>query len=89
MNHEDIRATVSSLNGKIFSVKFIKRTTGEEREMVCRTGVKKDLKGGELAFDPIAKNLLMVYDMQKKGYRSIPIENILEIKIRGELHEVE
>jgi hypothetical protein len=87
MEQSQIREKVADLKGKIFSVKFIKRSTGELREMVCRTGVKKNLAGGELPFDPIQKNLLMVYDMQKNGYRSIPLENVLEIKIKGELHE--
>lgn len=70
--------------GKIFTVKFIKRTTGELRTMNCRTGVKKHLKGGEKKFKDSNKNLLTVYDLQKKGYRSIPVESIQEIVVEGE-----
>jgi len=74
--------------GTIFSLKFIKRSNGELREMVCRLGVKKHLatNGRERAYDPAEKGLLCVYDLQKKGYRSIPLENILEIRIKGKVY---
>jgi hypothetical protein len=72
-------------NGKIASVTFIKRTDGTERRMLCRTGVKLGAKGsGERAYDPESKNLLLVYDMQKHGYRMIPAESVLEVRARGE-----
>jgi hypothetical protein len=74
-------------DGRIFSVEFIKRTTGEKRLMVCRLGVKSHLKGGTKKFDDKEKNLLTVFDVQKKGYRSIPLENIISVKIHGEKFE--
>jgi len=70
-------------DGRIFGVWFVKRTTGETRHMVCRTGVKKHLKGGGRSYDPKAKGLLNVYDVQKQGYRSIPIENVIQIEHHG------
>lgn len=83
MKIEEVEKFVKETNGKIFSIKFIKRTTKELRSMVCRTGVKKHLKGGEPAYDPKEKDLIVVYDMQSKGYRSIPKEGIQEILIDG------
>jgi len=74
-------------DGTIFSVDFIKRTTGEERHMVCRLGVKSHLKGGKKAFDDQEKNLLTVYDVQKSGYRSIPLDAIIRVKIHGKVYE--
>lgn len=71
-------------NGKIASVTFIKRTDGSKRRMVCRTGVRVGLTGEGAVYDPEPKNLLLVYDMQKKGYRMIPAENVLEVHARGE-----
>ncbi|MFT5548200.1 MAG: hypothetical protein ACI9CO_000114 [Candidatus Azotimanducaceae bacterium] len=70
--------------GKIFSVTFIKRTTGELREMRCRMGVKKHLKGGSKAYDAKAKNLLSVFDMEAKSYRSIPVEAIQKLSVGGQ-----
>lgn len=52
-------------NGHIFTVDFVKRTNNELRTMSCRRGVKKGVKGVGQSYDPKAKNLLTVYDMQK------------------------
>lgn len=86
LTKKQAEATIRNSNGKIMNVLFVKRTTGELREMVCRTGVTKHLKGGPAAYDFKEKNLVSVYDMQAevgKGYRSIPLENIRSITIDG------
>jgi hypothetical protein len=80
-----IREAVS--DGSLFSIEFVKRTTGETREMLCRTGVKAHLKGGVKKFDDREKNLLTVYDVQKNGYRSIPLDAIIRVKIHGKVYE--
>ena len=41
---EKIEAAKGS--GRVFGVRFIKRTTGEVRDMNCRGGVRKHLRGG-------------------------------------------
>lgn len=69
--------------GRFFSIEFIKRTTGELRVMNARTGVKKHLKGGELNYDPELHKLLPVYDVDKKGYRSIPLDAVQSITVDG------
>lgn len=55
--------------GQLFTVDFVKRTAkpGEPslRTMNCRRGVKKGVKGVGQSYDPAAKNLLTVFDMQK------------------------
>ena len=71
-------------DGKIFSVTFIKRTTGLVRKMVCRVGVYNHLSGGEPAYDAGENNLITVFDMQKKAYRSISVESILEMRVHGQ-----
>lgn len=75
---------IEESHGLIFSLKFIKRTTGELREMNCRTDVTSKLKGGEANYDREEYKLLLVYDMQKQDYRTVPIEGITEIKMGGE-----
>jgi len=75
-------------DGVIFSVTFIKRTTGELRRMNCRRGVKKYLAGGELGYNAKAKALLPVFDLQKGEYRMISCESIQELVFRGETYRV-
>lgn len=79
---------IHNTHGKLFSVKFIKRSTGEERTMLCRTEVKKYLKGGERAYDPKEHGLIFVFDMTKKAYRSIPQEGIYEVRMGKRWYKV-
>jgi hypothetical protein len=83
MTEEAIREAVSKTNGKIFSVSFIKKDN-TLRKMTCRVGVTKYLKGGELPYDPIAKGLLSVWDMQANGYRMINLKTIQNISLEVE-----
>ena len=89
MVREQLSTIIKELAGStIFSVDFIKRTTGEFRTMVCRLGVKKYLKGGELPFDPVEKGLLPVYDMQKQDYRMISLDTVTEIRVGGNVYKI-
>lgn len=72
-------------DGSIFSVEFIKRTDGSHRKMACRLGVKKHLKGGQKAYNATDKGLLTVFDMEKKGYRSIPVDAIQRLSVNGQV----
>lgn len=74
----------AAANGKIFSVTFVKRTTGEIRQMVCRLGVTSHLAGGEKSFSDEEKGILTVFDTQKQGYRSISCEAVTRIKVDGQ-----
>ena len=73
--------------GHVFSVVFLKKD-GSIRKMQCRFGVKKHLKGGKLAFNPLERNLLVVFDMQKEAYRMINLETLMTINMKGTEYEV-
>ena len=61
-------------SGRIFTVCFIKKD-GSERIMNCRRKVKKYVtgRGKKIA---LKKNLKRVYDMKKKGYRTINLNTL-------------
>lgn len=108
----EVRA-LTGTGGEFFRIGFHKRpkplgkralaagevqpTKGEYREMTCRFGVKKELKGGERAYDFEEKNVLGVWipeqdrrtDGKDQGYRVIPCENITVIKAHGKVYHVE
>ena len=67
----------------IFSVCFTKRSTGEVREMRCRLGTTNKLHGGELTYDKEEKKLLPVWDVDAEGWRSIPLDNLIWLQVRG------
>jgi len=79
---------INSSKGQIFSVTFTKKN-GETREMICRKGVKKHLKGGELMFDPNEKGLAVVFDMKKNAYRMININTLEKIVVDKTAYSVE
>ena len=81
-NYQNLSKLVS--DGQIFSVEFIKRSTGELRKMTCRMGVKKYLRGGSKPYSAKAKSLLTVYSLDSEGYRSIPVENVQRITVSGQ-----
>lgn len=70
-------------DGKFFTVEFIRRSDGKPRLMLARVGVKPD-GGGELNYDPVVHNLMVVYDVHKKAYRSIPVDAITYLRAHGE-----
>lgn len=75
-------------DGHFFSVTFVKRTTGELRTMNCRQRVTKHLKGGEAAYSFSEKGLVSVYDLQNNGYRSFPIDSLMELRAGGVTYSV-
>lgn len=84
---ENAAKLIKSTNGRIFSASFVKKD-GSSREMTCRLGVKKHLKGGELAYDPSEYDLMTVFDLQKNQYRMINLDTITSITVDGIFYSV-
>jgi len=59
-------------------------TNKGERIWNCRLGVKRDLHGGQLPYDPADKDLIVVWDRKRKDYRSIRVHTITDLKTCGE-----
>ena len=76
-----MREQILATNGKFFSVSFIKKD-GSERKMTARLGVKKDIKGVGLKFNPSERNLIVVFDIHKKAYRMINLSTIFKFKFK-------
>ena len=74
---------IQTANNTIFSVEFIKKD-GSVRNMVARLHVKKGLNGKGMAYNPIEKGLLPVWDMQKNGFRMINLKTVTKLQIKGE-----
>jgi hypothetical protein len=66
-------------HGQFMYVHFVKRD-GSERRMLCRTGVKKGVKGVGLAYDPDDYGLLPVYDADQKDFRMVVMDTVKEIR---------
>ena len=79
---------IKDSKGKIFGVTFIKRTTGDIRNMSARLGVSKGVTGEGLKYNPESKQLLTVYDMHKKQYRMLNTETLSQLNIQGQLYSI-
>ena len=72
--------------GHIFSVQFVKKD-GTVRDMVCRKGVRKGVKGTGAGWGQGAlKPLRTVFDMHKAAFRTIPTDRVVRIKVGGSVH---
>jgi len=80
INTSSLMDFLNRTSGRIFRVVFSRRSDGRQREMTCRTGVHTRQAGGTILFDPNSWGLFSVYDVQKKAYRFIPLENVICIR---------
>ena len=91
MEYEELK---SLLSNNLLEVEFVKRTNNERRVMMC-TNCKKILNstigedefgyknvsftGTGMKYSPKSKNTIIVWDIVKKGWRSIPVDTV-EVK---------
>lgn len=85
---KEIRNLIDSTDGHWFNVLYLKRTTGDERNMKCRIGVKAYVNGIGMKYDARSRNLVPVWVSGEglKGadaYRMIDLEGVLEINAEG------
>lgn len=88
-NH--LAALLDSTNGTIFSVVFTKKPApgfarGEERKMVTRNHVHKDVKGTGA---PLTKpNLRRQYDITLRAWRTINLDTTSEVHANGVIYKI-
>lgn len=70
-------------DGKMFSYTCYKRGTNEQRTFVGRVDVAKFVKGIGLNYDPLQKNLLMVYEPSTGQYRQANLDNPIALRLHG------
>lgn len=69
---------IGKTKGRIFSVGYNKKN-GECRRVICRTGVKKGVKGtGTWMYD--RTKYVKVYDMHNRGFRTLILDSITDVK---------
>lgn len=81
INSNLVESLIGQTHGKMFTVSFVKRD-GSLRTINARTGVTKHLRGGVKTTGHIPE-LVTVFDMGKKAYRTINKTTVVEIKALG------
>lgn len=84
---EQAAQLIRDTKGKFFTVTFIKKD-GTPRVMNARLGVKAYLRGGELPYDPKAKGLIPVFDVQAGDYRIVNTKTMTNLKIGNNIYKI-
>ena len=85
-NDDELVKMIKSTKGRWFSCTFIKKD-GSIRNMNCRIGVHKGIKGVGHKFNK--PNLVTVFDAQAKEYRMINVDTMLTFNCGGFSWKVE
>jgi hypothetical protein len=88
VGRDGLRELVESAGHGFFRVWFVRRGDGRLRDMLCRTGVKKDQVGRGPTFDPQERGLVSVFDVRARAYRFIPLEGVLALRVAGRSYRV-
>ena len=79
---ETIRDIINQSGGHICSVIFLKMD-GTVRKMNFRRKVSKGVNGRGLKYNPSSVGNMIVYDMGADGFRTIKLDNVMELKVNG------
>lgn len=74
--------TKATKSGNIFGATFVK-TNKEIRTGAFRGGVKIGVTGKGLNYKPSNVFNVIVYDMNKNGFRTIKAENLKQLRFKG------
>ena len=87
ITRSEAKRRIHNTMGQFFNVTFIKKD-GSTRNMNCRLGVKKHLKGGSLPYNPAKYELIPVFCTDKGNYRMININTLQELTVNKETFAV-
>ena len=82
MNRTDAKAIIEAHPHRTLVVRFIKRTTGKLRRMVCIHYPKHDAKT-RFRFNPARKGLIAMWDLEKGARRFVNLDGVQSIKADG------
>ena len=83
---------LKATNGQFFSVQFKKRSTGEIRTIVGRTGVRKGVNGHGMRYNPADHDAITVWDNgnvpnaegeKSQGHKTVPLNDLREVRAGG------
>ena len=78
---------IYATNGKLFSAVFTKKN-GDIRNMTCRLGVKKYVKGVGRRFKPQNMGYVGVFAIHKDGHRLLNLATLKRLQIDGIRYEI-
>lgn len=78
---EEIKAKriVLKTAGRFFYVEYVKKD-GTIKRTTARLGVRRNITGEGLGYDPAKKSLMVIWDVKAHGYRMLNLRTILYLR---------
>lgn len=88
LNREQLKYILKNSKGKIMTIAYRKKD-GTLRTINTRTGVKKDITGKGLPYNPDEYGYVILWDLNKKAYRTVNLNTATTLKGGGEIYKIQ
>jgi hypothetical protein len=88
LNREQLKYILKNSKGKIMTIAYRKKD-GSLRTINTRTGVKKDITGKGLTYNPDEYGYVILWDLNKKAYRTFNVNTVTTLKGGGEIYKIQ
>jgi hypothetical protein len=88
LNREQLKYILKNSKGKIMTIAYRKKD-GSLRTINTRTGVKKDITGKGLTYNPDEYGYVILWDLNKKAYRTVNVNTVTTLKGGGEIYKIQ
>jgi hypothetical protein len=87
LSKEQLRYILKNSKGKIMTVVYRKKD-GSIRTINTRTGVKKNITGGGLKYNPDEHGYVILWDLRKQAYRTVNLNTVTALKGGGKVYAI-
>lgn len=87
LTKDQLRYILKNSKGKLMTVVY-KKKNGQLRVLNTRTGVKQNITGKGLAYDPEKYGYVIAWDMQKRNYRTVNPETASKLNAMGKTYTI-
>lgn len=87
LTKDQLRYILKNSKGKLMTVVY-KKKNGQLRVLNTRTGVKQNITGKGLAYDPEKYGYVIAWDMQKRNYRTVNPETASKLSAMGKTYTI-
>lgn len=87
ISRQDLVKILKGKRGKMLTVAYRKKD-GSLRILNTITGVRKDITGAGLRYDPDKYGYIILYDLKAKGYRTVNINTIGDVRMDKQVFTV-
>lgn len=88
LNREQLKYMLTNNKGRIVTVVYRKKD-GSTRVINTRLGVKKNIKGVGLPYNPEDYGYIILWDLKKNNYRTVNLNTVDALKGGGKVYKIE